>query len=69
MDIALSINVCGTDFSEHIRCKDSKIINLYMILTVLLLQPLQVRAGPSRCGAQFKTWVWGPMQDLSAGLF
>ena len=24
MDIALSINGYGTDFSEHIRCKDSK---------------------------------------------
>jgi len=25
------------------------------------------RAGPSRCGAQCKTWARGPMQDLSAG--
>jgi len=46
-----------------------KVINLHRILTVFLLQALQVMAGPSRCGAQFKTWAWGPMQDLSAGLF
>jgi len=25
------------------------------------------RAGPSRCGAQCKTWARGPMQDLGAG--
>jgi len=24
------------------------------------------RAGPSRCGAQCKTWARGPMQDLGA---
>jgi len=27
------------------------------------------RAGPSRCGAQCKTWARGPMQDLSVGPF
>jgi len=48
--------------------KIPKVINLHRILAVFLLQALQVRAGPSRCGAQFKTWAWGPMQDLSAGL-
>jgi len=26
-----------------------------------------IRASPSRCGAQCKTWVLGPMQDLGAG--
>jgi len=25
------------------------------------------RAGPSRCGAQCKTWARGPMLDLGAG--
>jgi len=26
-----------------------------------------VRAGPSRCGTQCKTWARGPTQDLGAG--
>jgi len=26
-----------------------------------------LRAGPSRCRAQCKTWARGPMQDLGAG--
>jgi len=25
------------------------------------------KAGPSKCGAQCKTWAQGPMQDLGAG--
>jgi len=35
------------------------------IITGLSVDAL--RAGPSRFGAQCKTWARGPMQDLGAG--
>jgi len=40
---------------------------LYLSHGVLKLGIGSHRAGPSRCGAQCKTWARGPMQDLGAG--
>jgi len=36
-------------------------------VTIYFIPGTMNRASPSRCGAQCKTWAWGPMQDLSAG--
>jgi len=70
------------DMSQGIRtlqclfvwgCACHKAFVLYLVLTILGISvPLwssvvPSRAGPSRCGAQCKTWARGPMQDLCAG--